>query len=320
MFKSSFQLSRFLVISFFLPFIGVGQSDVIEIPDFGKNKGNLTMYLHVNNTIKTKKLPLVVVLHGCSQNAQKVAEQSGWNKLADQYGFIVLYPEQKRANNMSNCFNWFNKKDIDPNNGESSSILEMIAFTKANYAIDSTRIFIYGLSAGAAMTVNLMANSPTTFNTGASFAGGAYGIAQTFLSASSAMSNPPAKSPEEWADLVPRSDTYPRLIVGHGTKDNVVDFQNAQELIKQWTYLHQLDFKDGIPEPSFAQNKRITRTSYRDSLMNERVIFYELKNAGHALPVDPGDGNEQGGETGMFAEDYDFFSTYYVAKDFGLLD
>ncbi len=318
-YKQCFYFIQLFLLTLLLPIYSTAQN-LIEAEDFGQNIGNLRMYIHTKNVEGDKKLPLVVVLHGCSQNAQKVAEQTGWNELADNYGFVVIYPEQKRSNNMSNCFNWFNKNDIDPNNGESSSILEMIDYTKVNYSIDSTRIFIYGLSAGAAMTVNLLANSPNIFNTGAAFAGGAYGIAETMLSASSAMSNPPSKTPEEWARLVPKADSYPRLIIGHGTKDNVVDFQNSQELVKQWTFLHGLDKNVGIVVPNFANNELITRTSYRDSLANEHVIFYQINDTGHALPVDPGDGEKQGGKTGMFAVDRDFFSTYYIAKDFGIID
>ena len=293
---------------------------MIKVSDFGENLGNLNLYVHSDNKTKIENAPLVVVLHGCSQSAHKVAEQSGWNDLADKYGFIVIYPEQKRSNNMSNCFNWFSKKDIDPNSGESSSILEMISYTKKNYSIDSTRIFIYGLSAGAAMTINLISTSPSVFNAGAAFAGGAFGIAETMLSASSAMSNPPSKSPEEWASLVPVADSYPRLIVGHGTKDNVVDFQNSQELLKQWTHLHGINKNDGIVEPKFANNPLISRISYRDSLANEHVIFYQIQDTGHALPVDPGSSEKQGGKTGIFAVDRDFFSTYYIAKDFGIIN
>lgn len=318
-YKQCFHFYQLVLLTLLLPIYSTAQN-IVEVEDFGQNIGNLRMYIHTKTNETGNNLPLVVVLHGCSQNAQKVAEQTGWNELADNYGFVVIYPEQKRSNNMSNCFNWFNKNDIDPNNGESSSILEMIDYTKVNYSIDSTRIFIYGLSAGAAMTVNLLANSPNIFNTGAAFAGGAYGIAETMLSASSAMSNPPSKTPEEWARLVPKADSYPRLIIGHGTKDNVVDFQNSQELLKQWTFLHGLDKNDEIVEPKFANNKLITRTSYRDSLANEHVIFYQINDTGHALPVDPGDGEKQGGKTGMFAVDRDFFSTYYIAKDFGIID
>lgn len=290
-----------------------------EVRDFGENRGNLRMYLHDNNKDNQIEKPLVIVLHGCSQSAEKVAAQSGWNILADKYGFMVVYPEQKFSNNTSGCFNWFYTKDIDPKSGESSSILEMIDYAKENYNIDSTRVFIYGLSAGAAMTVNLLANAPSTFNSGASLAGGPYGMATNFIQAARAMLNPKIRTAKEWAALVPKSTNgvYPKLIIVHGTKDNTVDFGNAIELIKQWTFLHQIEYKNRDSSEDFMENPAVQRFQYSDN--DSDVIFYKIKGLGHALPVDPGTKDNQGGETGVFAIDCDFFSTYYIAKDFGLI-
>ncbi|HWY37579.1 MAG TPA: hypothetical protein VNY73_03400, partial [Bacteroidia bacterium] len=62
------------------------------------------------------------------------------------------------------------------------------------------------------------------------------------------------------------------------------------------------------------------RKSYLDANKKEKIIFYEIDNLGHALPVDPGTSPGKGGKTGLFAVDKDFFSTYWIAKDFGLLE
>lgn len=300
---------------------GICAQSLTEISDFGNNDGDLRMYLH--ETIKKNEVPrpLVVVLHGCSQSAENVAKQSGWNALADKYDFLVIYPEQKYSNNVSHCFNWFYEKDLDPERGESSSILEMIDYTRRNYAIDSNQIFIYGLSAGAAMSVNLLGNRPTLFNSGASLAGGPYGMATNFVQAARAMLNPKTKTAKEWASLVPKSKNqiYPKLIIVHGTIDNSVDFANAIELIKQWTYLHQIEYKNRISVGDFMGNTAVQRFEYPENENDSDVIFYKIKDLGHALPVDPGTQENQGGETGIFAVDCDFFSTYYIAKDFGLI-
>ena len=291
-----------------------------EIKEFGRNDGNLRMFLHEPIHVNNSKKPLVVVLHGCSQNANKVAEQSGWNVLADKYNFMVIYPEQKSSNNISGCFNWFYKKDINTKSGESSSILDMIKYTRENYSIDSTQIFIYGLSAGAIMTVNLLANEPTLFNSGASLAGGAYGIAKNFIQAAGAMLDPPTKTPKEWGELIPKSPNgiYPKLVVVHGTEDNTSAFQNSIELIKQWTYIHQIEYKNRDSVEVFMGNQAVQRYEYPEN--DSVIVFYKIKGIGHALPVDPGTDYNQGGKTGIFAVDCDFFSTYYIAKDFGLIE
>lgn len=292
-----------------------------EVVNFGKNKGNLKMFIHPPKEIDINNQALVVVLHGCSQNAEKVKFQSGWSELADKYNFMVIYPEQKLSNNVSGCFNWFYKKDIAPNSGESSSILEMIEYVKHNYSIDPSRVFIYGLSAGAAMTINLLANNPDTFNSGASLAGGPYGLATNFIQAAKGMINPPNKTAKEWGELIPKSKSgkYPKLIIVHGTKDNTVDFRNANELIKQWTYIHNIDFNDRIITQQFEGNPLIEKTTFPDKKNETPIIFYKVKDIGHALPVNPGTEVNEGGNTGMFAVDCDFFSTYYIAKDFGLI-
>lgn len=311
---------KFIIFWLLLP-LSIGTQGLTEVSDFGRNDGNLRMFIHDPKSLNTESKPLVVVLHGCSQTAEKVAEQSGWNVLADKYGFIVVYPEQKLSNNVSGCFNWFYTNDIDPKSGESSSILEMINYTKQNHNIDSTRVFIYGLSAGAAMTVNLMANAPATFNSGASLAGGPYGMATNVIQAARAMLNPKTKTGQEWGKLVPKSSNgiYPKLVIVHGTIDNTVDFGNAIELIKQWTFLHQIEYKNRDSVADFMGNSAVQRFEYPENEKESDVIFYKIKGLGHALPVDPGSKENQGGETGMFTVDCDFFSTYYIAKDFGLI-
>jgi poly(3-hydroxybutyrate) depolymerase len=99
-----------------------------QIENFGTNQGNLKMFVHLNVTKDSGAKPLVVVLHGCGQNANDVASLTGWNKLADSNNFIVLYPQQRTENNISHCFNWFQNKDIEKGKGESASIFEMITY------------------------------------------------------------------------------------------------------------------------------------------------------------------------------------------------
>lgn len=292
-----------------------------EIELFGKNEGNLRLFVHEVESDANSTIPLVVVLHGCSQNAEKVAAQSGWNELADKYGFMVIYPEQKMANNVSSCFNWFNKTDINPLQGESSSILEMIQYTTEHFNINRNRIFIYGLSAGAAMTVNLLASSPETFYAGASLAGGPFGMASNFMQAARAMVNPPIKTADEWGKKIPESNhgKFPKLVVLHGTADHTVDYRNAEELIKQWTNIHQIESDDYKRIEHFAENSKVEKRIYPENSDEGSIYFYSIEGLGHSLPVYPGELENQGGQTGMFAENIHFFSTYYIAKDFGLI-
>ena len=79
---------------------------MIELKDFGPNPGELKAFLHLPPQPEGK-LPLVIAMHGCLQNSQIYAKETGWNELADKQGFAVLYPEQVPTNNPNNCFSWF---------------------------------------------------------------------------------------------------------------------------------------------------------------------------------------------------------------------
>src|SRR4051795_12642837 len=122
------------------------QNRLTEGKDFGPNPGNLRMWSYVPD-----KLPvgagLVVVLHGCQQNAAGYDHGAGWSTLADRFGFAVLYPEQQSANNPNNCFNWFVPGDPGRGGGEALSIRQMTQAMVARHGIDRKRVFVTGLSA-----------------------------------------------------------------------------------------------------------------------------------------------------------------------------
>lgn len=311
----------FLVVNCLLVSIVNGQEkELSEINAFGENPGDLKMFVYVPEGLENKEnIPLVVALHGCSQKAQQIADESGWNKLADQHGFIVMYPQQQILNNPSMCFNWFYKKDLDSLNGETASVKKMIDFTVNSYNIDTTQIYIYGLSAGAALSVSVMANFPETINSGAVFGGAPYKIAANPFQAARAMLSPYRKTAEEWGEKLSNvPSNFPRLIVCHGTNDYVVDCQNGMELIKQWSFAHGIDDQPSLTDSLFTGHPIINRYAYCKG-EEEAIVHYEFVGVGHVLLIEPGEEDNQGGKTGIFAKDKGFHSTYYVAKDFGLL-
>lgn len=297
------------------------QFELRKIPNFGQNPGNLKMMIYdpgLSDTIN--QIPLVVVLHGCNQKPEKLAEQSGWNELAKKYGFIVVYPGQKWRNNASFCFNWFFEKNMTKNSGEIESIHQMIAHTIRNYKVDPSRVYIYGVSAGAATSVNFMVNYPELIQAGAVLGGTAFKMAEGAMTALTRMSNPIDLSPQEWADKVPKDSTtvFPKLMIMHGKRDLVVDFNNGIELRDQWTALHGIEAKPDSVQTNF-RIEGLNRYSYVDTSNSEKIVFYEFESMGHTIAIDPGTANDQGGQKGMFAKDLDFFSTYFIAKDFGLI-
>lgn len=319
-------LFLYLFLIFQLHFCVHGQPlyPLTKIENFGNNPGNLKMFIHANSKKDTSKLPLVIVLHGCGQNAKDVAELTGWNKLADLNNFVVLYPQQKLMNNPNLCFNWFNDHDIEKNQGEGESIFQMISYAKKHYPIDSNRIYITGLSAGAAMSVVLTATHPELFKVGAVFAGGAYKMATNPIDGIKAMLGkkhiPKEKLVEEVKKQNPKfKGQYPALIVYQGLNDPIVNYKSASLLINQWTGINKCDTIPDKTERSFMGIKDITRTEYSDSLGRITVIFYEVNDLGHRLMIKPGNKENEGGQTGMFGVNKNFHSTYQTAKEFGII-
>ncbi len=131
-------------------------SRLVDVDHFGANPGNLHMRKYVPKGLD-HSAPLVVVLHGCTQTAASFDRGTGWSALADAFGFALLFPEQKRQNNMNNCFTWFNNADTRRGEGEAASIRSMIARMALQHRIDENRVFITGLSAGGAMTAVMLA-------------------------------------------------------------------------------------------------------------------------------------------------------------------
>jgi len=135
------------------------QDRLQDLTDFGSNPGSLKGRFHLPPSLP-KNAPLVVVLHGCTQNPAGYDHHSGWSQLADEAGFALLFPEQQRANNPNLCFNWFEPADTGRDGGEALSIRQMIEYVCVRHRIDRSRIFIAGLSAGGGMTSALVANYP----------------------------------------------------------------------------------------------------------------------------------------------------------------
>jgi poly(hydroxyalkanoate) depolymerase family esterase len=296
-----------------------------RVSGFGSNPGGLTMHFYTPpGSDANTKMPLVVVLHGCLQSANIIARQTGWNQLADRYGFRVLYPQQRFVNNPMGCFCWYRKNDIEKGKGEDLSIKEMIDETERNYNTDSGKVFITGLSAGALMAVSMMADYPELFNAGAIFAGAPYKTATNLWSAMLTAYGWNYKSPDNWARLVRDQNplykgSYPRMIIYQGRMDIVVNQNNSRQLVKQWTALHHISPRPAETIRHFARARAVDRRTYVDSNGRDAVIYYRLKGVGHALPIDPGDCGQQGGKMTAFSRDINYYSTYWVAVDFGLI-
>ena len=219
-----------------------------ELPAPRDNPGNLRALCHVPAGV-TGPMPLVVVLHGCTQDAAGYDRGAGWSRLADKYGFALLFPEQQQANNPMRCFNWFTAGDTQRGMGEAASIRAMVETMRTLHDIDPRRIFVTGLSAGGAMASVMLATYPELFAGGAIIAGVAYGCASGVAQAFDCMGGRASADAAELGARVrrasPHKGPWPRISVWQGSADRTVVPSNADAIVLQWTHLHGLP-----PRPS----------------------------------------------------------------------
>ncbi|MEV0505378.1 PHB depolymerase family esterase, partial [Streptomyces spectabilis] len=174
-----------------------GAAALQEVTGFGTNPGRLRMFRYVPDGLAAGR-PVVVVLHGCTQNAAGYGTGSGWTELADRWGFSLVLPQQQPVNNISSCFNWFQTGDTTRGLGEAASVAQMVDRHLADLAGDSRRVYVTGLSAGGGMTSVMMAAYPERFAAGGVVAGLPYGCAQAAASPWVCMSSGGGLGPRQW--------------------------------------------------------------------------------------------------------------------------
>ena len=296
------------------------KTELTEVTAFGSNPGNLKMYMYAPANVPDNA-PLVVVLHGCTQNANEYAERTQWNRLAERFGFFVIYPEQQVLNNVLSCFNWFFPADASRGQGESLSIQQMIDRMKTDHSIDAERVYVTGLSAGGYMAAVMLAVYPEVFAGGAVMAGGSFRCATDAIDAQNrCMKGLTNHTPAQWGDLVRSASDHPGpfpiLTVFHGDMDPTVNDQNMIELVEQWTNIHDADLMPDEDDLFRGHTHRI----YHDDSGRPVVETYHIKGMLHAVSVDPGSDEDQGGTVGAYAEDRDVYSAFYAAKFWGLIN
>ena len=299
------------------------QTGWVPVASFGTNPGNLNMYSYAPAALPANA-PLVVVMHGCTQTATQYASESGWNVLANQHQFYTVYPEQNAANNSSTCFNWFNYGDQNRGQGEALSIKQMIDYMQAHYSIDASRIYVTGLSAGACMTNVMMACYPDVVSKGAVMAGAPFKSATSSLTASNAMYGFVTHTAIVWGDSVRHQNptftgTFPKVAIFQGSSDLVVSPNNVTEQVKQWTNVHGADQTADLVQANFNGNSLITKNSYYNTSNQTVVETYTVSGMGHGISVDPGTCYQQGGTTGTYAFDENFYSSFWAAYFFNIL-
>jgi poly(hydroxyalkanoate) depolymerase family esterase len=193
------------------------------------NQGGTRPYkLYIPSGYAGKALPLIVMLHGCTQTPDDFAAGTRMNSLADERQFFVLYPAQTHAANGSRCWNWFNLSDQHRDKGEPAIIAGMTREVLHRYRLDVGRVYVAGLSAGGAMAAVMGATYPDLYAAAGVHSGLAAGSAHDLPSAFAAMKGTPPSSIRGTAQTGPLP-----VIVFHGDRDATVHPRNGEQVISQ---------------------------------------------------------------------------------------
>ncbi|MGB3682397.1 MAG: PHB depolymerase family esterase [Rubrobacteraceae bacterium] len=189
--------------------------------------------LYIPGGTNGEPLPLLVMLHGCTQNPDDFAAGTRMNTLAESGNFFVVYPEQTSSSNMNKCWNWFNAGDQHRDQGEPSIIAGITHQIAATQPVDTKRIYVAGMSAGAAMAVILGETYPDLYAAVGVHSGLAYGAAHDLPSAFGAMQGGAgASGASARPEAVDLARTVP-AIVFHGDRDSTVNRRNAEQVLNQ---------------------------------------------------------------------------------------
>ncbi|QKW05005.1 PHB depolymerase family esterase [Streptomyces sp. NA04227] len=291
-----------------------------KVTNFGDNPGQLNMYVYQPDSLPANP-PVVFALHGCTQDAQTYADNSGLPELADRNGFLLVFAETTSTNNLNKCFNWFQPSDTSRGQGEAASVQQMAAHTVSAYGADAQRTYVTGLSAGGAMTSVMLATYPDVFKAGAVVAGLPYGCAKNVASAYMCMNPGTDKTPEQWAQQVRAANpswtgAWPRVAIWHGDNDTTVAPRNADELRDQWTALHGLSQTPG--RTSTIGPNATKHEEYLAADGSTAIEVNRVPGIGHGTPVDRGSGGEQCGSTNAAYFLDSICSSHWITQFFGL--
>ena len=265
-------------------------ASLTQVTNFGTNPSSLNMYVYVPTNVAAKPAILVAV-HYCTGSASAFYSGMAHEFVtgADQYGYIIIFPEATRS---GQCFDVYSPQALTRNGGSDPvGIMSMVTYVEQHYNGDPSRVYATGASSGGMMTNVLLGDYPDVFKAGAAFMGVPFGCFATGSASvtwnSTCSSGQSVKTAQQWGDIARAAypgytGAYPRMQLWHGTADTTLNYANFGEEIKQWTNLHGLS---QTPTSTDTPQSTWTRTRYGGTGTNVPVEGISVAGAGHSLPT-----------------------------------
>jgi poly(hydroxyalkanoate) depolymerase family esterase len=269
------------------PTVQAASAQLVQVTNFGNNPTGLQMWLYVPPNVKPKP-PILLALHYCTGTGPAFFSNTEFANLADQNGFLVIYPSATRS---GQCWDVSSPQSLTRNGGSDPvGLMSMITYVEQHNNGDPNSVYVAGASSGAMMTNVMLADYPDVFKAGAAFMGVPYHCFATTdgsLWNSACANGQISMTPQQWGDLVRAADPgyngpRPRMQLWHGTADTTLNYANFGEEIKQWTNVL------GVSQtPSFTDSPQSswTRTRYGGTGIGAPVEGISVQGAGHVLPL-----------------------------------
>jgi poly(hydroxyalkanoate) depolymerase family esterase len=245
--------------------------------------GTRTYKLYIPSGYTGQALPLLIMLHGCTQTSVDFAAGTRMNVFAEREMFLVAYPEQAYSANGSKCWNWFQDADQQRGTGEPSLIAGITQQIMSEYHSDASRVYVAGLSAGGAMAAIMAATYSDLYAAAGVHSGLPYGAAHDLPSAFMVMKQGAPQHVQRPSGITP-------MIVFHGDCDTTVAPVNADHVLDQWLQVAEdapgavhrsaLDVKK--EQGQVVDEHAYTRFIYQDASGQAIMEKWIVHQAGHA--------------------------------------